>query len=213
MTRSIPRATAMLVALGTVAGCGSSDSATGAQQGAVTLPAAIVDPDDDADDPAATLPAQSPDPAAGSGVVTVHPVLLCAPPSADGAAPDAALAALDGTVCEVGPAIAGADVFAGGSAEASVQEVTGGWVVDVELRPDGEAMWNQLAAECFALSSTCPSGQLAIVLDDVIQSAPRVNQPSFQGSVQISGTFTEAEAVALANALNAGAAPVGADAG
>ena len=38
-------------------------------------------------------------------------------------------------------------------------------------------------------SRRCPSRQLAIVLDDVIQSAPVVRQPSFSGEVSITGNF------------------------
>ena len=61
---------------------------------------------------------------------------------------------------------------------------------------------------------TCPrtnpgsNGQLAIVLDGVIQSAPSVNQPNFDGAVSITGDFSQSEAEDLANILNRGAFPV-----
>ena len=61
--------------------------------------------------------------------------------------------------------------------------------------------------ECNTGAATCPSRQLAIVLDDVMQSAPIVNQPSFTDSVQITGSFTEGEARSLARVLNRGAFP------
>jgi preprotein translocase subunit SecD len=86
--------------------------------------------------------------------------------------------------------------------------------VSVNLRGDGQATWNSLASQCYNTQPTCPStqpgvrGQLAIVLDSVVQSAPQVNQPSFADSVAISGDFTQSEARALASVLNRGAFPV-----
>ncbi len=62
-----------------------------------------------------------------------------------------------------------------------------GWTVTVGLSSDGEAAWNALASQCYSGLETCPSRQLAIVLDDVVQSFPTVNAPSFSGSVSISG--------------------------
>jgi preprotein translocase subunit SecD len=79
--------------------------------------------------------------------------------------------------------------------------------VSVGLSPLGEASWNALAAACFNGLDTCPSRQLAIVLDDVVQSAPTVNEPQFSGSVSISGSFTEDEARSLSRVLNRGAFP------
>ena len=39
------------------------------------------------------------------------------------------------------------------------------------------------------------NGQLAIVLDGKVQSAPSINEPTFaDGTLQISGSFTEGEA-------------------
>ena len=71
-----------------------------------------------------------------------------------------------------------------------------------------QATWNALAQQCFNGTSTCPSHQLAIVLDDVIQSAPTVQTPDFPGTVQISGAFSENEVRSLARVLNRGAFPV-----
>jgi preprotein translocase subunit SecD len=82
----------------------------------------------------------------------------------------------------------------------------------VDLRTDGAVVWNALAAQCFNGTGECPSRQLAIVLDDVIQSAPTVNAPSFAGAVSITGSFTEDEARALSRVLNRGAFPVGVEA-
>ncbi|HEY3485372.1 MAG TPA: SecD/SecF family protein translocase subunit, partial [Ilumatobacteraceae bacterium] len=75
-----------------------------------------------------------------------------------------------------------------------------------------EATWNLISSQCFNGSQACPSRQLAIVLDDVIQSAPVVNAPSFSGSVSITGDFSEGEARDLARVLNRGAFPVSVEA-
>ena len=99
-------------------------------------------------------------------------------------------------------------MFERGSATADISQQTGQWVVNVNLRSDGEALWNALASQCFSGTAACPSSQLAIVLDDVIQSAPTVQTPSFPGNVQISGAFSEDEVRSLAQVLNRGAFPV-----
>lgn len=113
-----------------------------------------------------------------------------------------------GQECLVGPPGGTGEVFAQGSATVDIDQGTGGWVVNVDLRSDGQIIWNGLAQQCFNRTSTCPSGQLAIVLDDVIQSAPTVQTDNFPGSVQISGNFTEDEVRSLARTLNRGAFPV-----
>jgi preprotein translocase subunit SecD len=120
----------------------------------------------------------------------------------------------DGTeLCVLGPPAGTGEVFERKSASVGIDTQTGGWLVSVDLRGDGQAAWNAIAAECFSGAPTCPSsglgnGRLAIVLDDVIQSAPTVQQPSFDQTVQISGSFTESEARDLAQTLNRGAFPV-----
>ncbi len=111
-------------------------------------------------------------------------------------------------ICLVGPSGGTGEVFVQGSAQATINPGNGQWIVGVDLRSDGEAAWNALARQCFPASATCPSGQLAIVLDDVIQSAPVVQSSEFSGTVQISGAFTEPEVRALARVLNRGAFPV-----
>jgi len=49
---------------------------------------------------------------------------------------------------------------------------------------------------------------VAIVLDDMVIEAPRVNQPILSGDAVISGGFTRESAAALSTSLNAGALPV-----
>lgn len=108
----------------------------------------------------------------------------------------------------VGPAGASGKVFKN-DARADVQ--TGQWTVVVGLRsgPDGDQLWNKLAAACFNKTAQCPTGQLAMVLDGTVISAPTVNEPEFTGgTVQISGSFTPEEARELAKILEFGAVPV-----
>jgi preprotein translocase subunit SecD len=113
--------------------------------------------------------------------------------------------------CIVGPVGGTGEVFSRGSASPTL-EPQQGWGVSVDLRSDGEPVWNRLSTECFNGVGSCPSRQLAIVLDDVIQSAPVVNAPTFAGSVSITGNFTEREARDLSRVLNRGAFPVGVEA-
>lgn len=110
-------------------------------------------------------------------------------------------------ICLVGPAGGTGEVFERGSAKAGLNQ-NQQWIVTVDLRDDGQQVWNAIAAECYSGTATCPSHQLAIVLDDVIQSAPTVQTPNFPGSVQISGAFSEDEVRSLARVLNRGAFPV-----
>ena len=117
----------------------------------------------------------------------------------------------DGSVVCVGPAQGTGEVFSKGSATLTLDQ---GFGVAVDLRGDGQATWNALANECYNATPTCPStqpglrGQIAIVLDDVVQSAPQVNQPNFTDSVAITGDFSKEEAEDLISVLNRGAFPV-----
>ncbi|MCU1390899.1 MAG: secD, partial [Ilumatobacteraceae bacterium] len=114
----------------------------------------------------------------------------------------------DGQTCSVGPSGGDGTVFEKDSAQAEI--IGGGWGVTVTLKQGGagEGVWNALASVCYSGGTTCPSHQLAIVLDGQIQSAPTVNAPSFTGSVQITGKFTQGESSQLAQVLNSGALPV-----
>jgi preprotein translocase subunit SecD len=142
-----------------------------------------------------------------SGIVSLRPTIGCNV----GATPDdtvgqVELPLLAGGTCVVGPSGATGEVFARKSAGVELDQ-QGRWVVTVDLSDVGQTQWNALAAECYAGGPTCPSQQLAIDLDGVIQSAPTVQTPSFPGSVQISGSFTESEARSLSDVLNRGAFP------
>ncbi len=118
----------------------------------------------------------------------------------------------DGTVVaryRLGPAaLTGAAVQ---SAEAQIDTSTGQWSVHLTMKSGqvGIDGWNQLATRCFNRDATCPTAQIAIVLDSVVKSAPVVQTGTFtRDQIQITGNFTEREAKNLALVLNYGALPV-----
>ena len=78
--------------------------------------------------------------------------------------------------------------------------------------PDGIGRFNEAARACYYESpdpTLCPTGQLGIVLDHVVESAPVVNARSFERDrINISGSFGEAEARDLALVLDYGALPM-----
>ncbi|MEL6890005.1 MAG: hypothetical protein AAFP84_00295, partial [Actinomycetota bacterium] len=138
--------------------------------------------------------------------ITAPPVVTPNPTGAE------LLPTRDGFPLCVGPAQGTGEVFERQSAQVTADR---GWSVVVGLRGgEGQAEWNRLASQCFQGAPTCPNtgaagnGQLAIVLDSVIQSAPAVNAPSFDDVVSITGDFTRGEAEDLARILNRGAFPV-----
>jgi preprotein translocase subunit SecD len=152
---------------------------------------------------------------AADGAATTTTVAIAVPPSVpqqdismtNEPSKQAILEGRDGLVYFTGPSQADGQVFAN---DAAAQINSGSWVVAVGLRggATGEDKWNALAAQCFQKAATCPTGQIAIVLDGVVISAPVVQTANFSGSVQISGDFKEAEAKDLAKILEFGAVPV-----
>ena len=87
----------------------------------------------------------------------------------------------------------------------------GQWVVAPVFKDnaDGIGKFNGAAGQCYAKAATCPSGQLAIVLDGQVLSAPSINAASFKADqIEISGSFDERSAKDLATALKYGALPV-----
>ena len=116
------------------------------------------------------------------------------------------LRTIDGDSCLVGPSGGGGEIF--GRNSANVEFLGGqGWVVVADLTGEGETSWNTIASQCYLGAQTCPSQQLAIVLDDVIQSHPVVQAQEFTGSVSISG-MDESEARSLSRVIDRGAFPV-----
>ncbi|HAS11056.1 MAG TPA: protein translocase subunit SecD [Acidimicrobiaceae bacterium] len=106
----------------------------------------------------------------------------------------------------LGPAEATGEILSGASA---VLQGVGQWAVAVEVRGDSIDEFNAIAAECFNGAPTCPTRQLAIVLDGRVVSAPSINAPAFNADeISISGDFTEGEAKDLALVLRYGSLPV-----
>jgi preprotein translocase subunit SecD len=92
--------------------------------------------------------------------------------------------------------------------EASIQN--GEWGVNLNIRGADLPLFNQTASACFAAAPDCPTRSLAIVLDELVQSAPGITQtPTFdETGLVISGSFSEREARDLALVLRFGALPI-----
>jgi len=88
------------------------------------------------------------------------------------------------------------------SASAVVRPTTGAWEVQFNLTGDGTKQWNDMAVKVGA------GNQIAIDLDGVVRSAPRLDSTNFPGSGVITGNFTQGEAKDLALVLKYGALPV-----
>ncbi|MBI3988323.1 MAG: protein translocase subunit SecD [candidate division NC10 bacterium] len=86
------------------------------------------------------------------------------------------------------------------SARAAISPDTGEFEVNLELDREGARIFGEVTAQHVGK-------HLAIVLDGVVQSAPRINEPIPGGRARITGRFTEQEATDLAIVLRAGALP------
>ncbi len=107
---------------------------------------------------------------------------------------------------QLGPTAVKGDIISG--AQAELQGV-GQWVVGLHVKGDRIDEFNKIAGDCYNKAADCPSGQLAIVLDSRVVSAPSINAPSFAADrISISGSFTEGEAKDLALVLRYGSLPV-----
>ncbi len=84
---------------------------------------------------------------------------------------------------------------------------TGSPTVSMQMNGKGAKIWEEMTGKAFSQGS-----QIAIVLDDIVYSAPGVTTgPISGGNSEISGQFTLNEAVDLANVLRAGKLPASAD--
>ncbi len=80
-------------------------------------------------------------------------------------------------------------------------------VVSMQMNGRGAKIWEQMTGDAYQNQS-----QIAIVLDDIVYSAPGVTSgPIAGGRSQISGDFTVNEGQDLANVLRAGKLPASAD--
>jgi preprotein translocase subunit SecD len=84
-----------------------------------------------------------------------------------------------------------------------------GWQVDLSFDGTGTRRFGALTQRVVNLPP--PRNQVAIVLDGVVVSAPRIDEPILGGQAQITGRFTQKEAEDLANVLRYGALPLAFD--
>lgn len=84
----------------------------------------------------------------------------------------------------------------------------GGYEVSMAMNATGAKKWRSITRKA---AETAPSAQepnrIAIVLDNVVYSAPSVREEIPSGNSSITGNFTEEEAKDLANVLKAGKLP------
>ena len=91
-----------------------------------------------------------------------------------------------------------------------------GWHVAPTFKPGAEGihLFNDVSRRCHGRVPSCPTGQVAIELDNEVVSAPTVQadsvvfEPFERSSITISGGFTEQEARDVALVLDYGALPV-----
>ncbi|MGA0443032.1 MAG: protein translocase subunit SecD [Candidatus Nanopelagicaceae bacterium] len=86
-----------------------------------------------------------------------------------------------------------------------------GWFVSLDFNGDGTKKFGQLTQDVVNLPA--PQNQVAIVLDGVVASAPRINEAILGGQAQITGSFSQIEAQDLANVLKYGSLPLAFDRG
>lgn len=83
---------------------------------------------------------------------------------------------------------------------------TGEWAVDLEFNPQGTKEFAAISERLVKLTGA--QNQFAVVLDGFVITAPTMNAAIQDGRAQISGSFTQESAEALAQQLRFGALPV-----
>jgi hypothetical protein len=134
--------------------------------------------------PAGTAPADT---------VTFRPVVGTGM-EADGAPAIDALGpvAIDGTALE--------------QATASFNEQIDQWTVEPLFTAAGIEAFNSIAKACWQRFPTCPTSQLAILVDGEVISAPTIQSDGFErDAISISGDFDQSEAEDLARTISAAA--------
>jgi preprotein translocase subunit SecD len=113
-------------------------------------------------------------------------------------------------IYQLGPSAATGQIVQTASAELDPSS-PGRWQVKLVIK-GGESIdqFNAIAAVCNQRQpDVCPTGQLAIVLDSEVVSAPGISEPSYaRDQIRISGGFGEREAKDLALVLRYGSLPV-----
>jgi preprotein translocase subunit SecD len=97
-------------------------------------------------------------------------------------------------------------------ASAALNQSTGsGWFVVLDFTNEGTKKFAALTTRVTSLAA--PQNEVAIVLDGLVVSAPRINEAITAGSAEITGSFTQSDATDLANVLKYGALPLAFDRG
>ena len=91
------------------------------------------------------------------------------------------------------------------------QQGAGGWFVSLAFNKEGTKKFGEITQRVVSL--TPPQNQVAIVLDGLVVSAPRIIDAILGGQAQITGNFTQQEAGDLANVLKYGSLPLAFDRG
>ena len=91
------------------------------------------------------------------------------------------------------------------------QEGSGGWFVSLDFNKEGSGKFSAVTQRVVSLAA--PQNQVAIVLDGLVVSAPRIISAITGGRAQITGDFTQQEASDLANVLKYGSLPLAFDRG
>ncbi|MGQ4486920.1 protein translocase subunit SecD [Streptomyces sp. 372A] len=103
----------------------------------------------------------------------------------------------------LGPAeVSGTEVD---SAKAAFDQQRGMWIVQMEFSGKGSKQFQTITKKLSTQQE--PQNQFAIALDGEVVSAPRVSE-QLSGSAEISGSFNQDSAEALANQLSYGALPL-----
>lgn len=89
------------------------------------------------------------------------------------------------------------------NATSTIDPVTSQVVVNLSLDQQGARIWEDMTTK----AANDNNREIAIVLDDEVVSAPRVNEPIPSGDSRISGDFTVQEGQDLANILEIGKLP------
>ena len=105
--------------------------------------------------------------------------------------------------------VVGSDIK--GATAALDQQNASGWFVSLDFTGEGSKKFGTLTQSVVNLPT--PQNQVAIVLDGVVVSAPRINEAILGGSAQITGSFSQLEAQDLANVLKYGSLPLAFDRG
>ena len=85
------------------------------------------------------------------------------------------------------------------------------WTVLLTFNNEGTKAFGALTQRVTSLAT--PQNQVAIVLDGLVVSAPRITEAIPSGNAQITGSFTQTDATDLANVLKYGALPLAFDRG